>query len=75
MARKAGQMVARGASTWLVRVYPGRDPQSGTRKYLNPIIHGPFLEALKYCLPRHHGPRIRAIDAICGSMTQPAPVY
>ena len=22
MARKAGQIVARGASTWLVRVYP-----------------------------------------------------
>jgi hypothetical protein len=33
MARKARQIVARGASTWLVRVYLGRDPQTGTRKY------------------------------------------
>jgi hypothetical protein len=26
MARKAGQLIARGQSTWLVRVYLGRDP-------------------------------------------------
>jgi hypothetical protein len=32
MARKAGQIIARGANTWLVRVYLGRDPQTGTRK-------------------------------------------
>lgn len=32
MARKAGQIIARGASTWLVRVHLRRDPQSGTRK-------------------------------------------
>jgi len=25
MARKAGQIITRGASTWLVRVYLGRD--------------------------------------------------
>jgi hypothetical protein len=42
MGRKAGQTVARGASTRLVRVYLGRDPQTGTRKYHNQIIHGPF---------------------------------
>lgn len=45
MARKAGQTVARGASTWLVRVYLGRDPQTGTRKYHNQIIHGPSRSA------------------------------
>jgi hypothetical protein len=28
MAREAGLTVARGASTWLVRVYLGRDPQT-----------------------------------------------
>lgn len=28
MARKAGQIIARGQSTWLVRVYLGRDTQS-----------------------------------------------
>lgn len=30
MARKAGQLIARGQSTWLVRVYLGRDsPRNG----------------------------------------------
>jgi hypothetical protein len=28
MARKAGQLIARGQSTWLIRVYLGRDPQT-----------------------------------------------
>jgi hypothetical protein len=36
MARKAGQIVACEASTWLVRIYLGRDQQSGTRKILEP---------------------------------------
>lgn len=40
MARKAGQIIARGASTWLIRDYLGRDPQAGTRKYHNQTIHG-----------------------------------
>jgi hypothetical protein len=50
MARKAGQIVARGASTWLVRVYLGRDPQTGTRKYHNQTIHGPFREAQRFLI-------------------------
>jgi hypothetical protein len=33
MARKAAQIIARVASTWLVRVYLGRDVERGTRKY------------------------------------------
>jgi hypothetical protein len=48
MARKAGQIVSRGASTWLVRVDLGRDPQTGTRKYHNQTIHGPFREAQRF---------------------------
>ena len=48
MARKAGQIITRGASTWLVRVYLGRDSQTGTRKYLNQTIHGPFREAQRF---------------------------
>jgi len=48
MARKAGQIISRGASTWLVRVYLGRDPQTGTRKYHNQTIHGPFREAQRF---------------------------
>jgi len=38
MARKVGQIVRRGARTWLVRVYSGRDAESEKRKYLNPTI-------------------------------------
>ena len=48
MARKAGQIIARGPSTWLVRVYLGRDPQTGTRKYQNQTIHGPLREAQRF---------------------------
>lgn len=48
MARKAGQIIARGQSTWLVRVYLGRDPQSGTRRYHNQTIRGPFREAQRF---------------------------
>jgi hypothetical protein len=48
MARKAGQTIARGASTWLVRVYLGRDPQTDTRNYHNQTIHGPFREAHQF---------------------------
>jgi hypothetical protein len=48
MARKLGQIIARGQSTWLVRVYIGRDPETGTRKYHNQTIHGPFREAQRF---------------------------
>jgi hypothetical protein len=41
--RKAGQIVSRGASTWLVRVYLGRDPQTGTRKYHNQTGCSPLV--------------------------------
>ena len=48
MARKPGQIIARGQGTWLVRIYQGRDPQTGTRKYLNQTIHGPLREAQRF---------------------------
>lgn len=48
MARKLGQIIARGQNTWLVRIYQGRDPKTGTRKYLNQTIHGPFREAQRF---------------------------
>jgi hypothetical protein len=38
MARKAVQIIARGTSRWLVRVYLGCDPQTRTRKYNNPTM-------------------------------------
>src|SRR5580704_13490921 len=40
MARKVGQIVRRGSSTWLVRVYCGRDVETKKRQYLNQTIHG-----------------------------------
>jgi integrase len=48
MARKLGQIIARGQNTWLVRIYQGRDPETGTRKYLNQTIHGAFREAQRF---------------------------
>ena len=48
MARKQGQIIARGQSAWLVRTYQGRDPQTGTRKYLNQTIHGPMRKAQRF---------------------------
>lgn len=40
----AGQIIARGAGTWLVRVFTGRSPD-GKRKYINKTIHGTKKEA------------------------------
>lgn len=48
MARKAGQLIARGPRTWLVRVSLGREPETGTRKYHNRTIRGSFREAQTY---------------------------
>jgi integrase len=45
MARKVGQIVRRGARTWLVRVYNRRDSESKKRKYLNRTIHGGLRDA------------------------------
>jgi len=36
----AGQIIERGEQTWLVRIFLGRDPQTGKRKWLNHTIHG-----------------------------------
>jgi hypothetical protein len=47
MARKQGTSCA-WTSTWLVRVYLERDLQTGTRKYHNQTIHGPFREAQRF---------------------------
>jgi integrase len=40
MARKTGQIIRRGSSTWLVRIYVGRDPETRRRKYIGKFIHG-----------------------------------
>jgi hypothetical protein len=34
MARKTGQIIRCGPETWLVRIYAGRDPETGKRRYI-----------------------------------------
>jgi hypothetical protein len=45
MSRKTGQIIARGDSRWHVRVYLGRDRESGKRAYVykhfKPILKKP----------------------------------
>jgi hypothetical protein len=55
MARKLGQIIARGQTTWLVRIYQGRDTETRTRKYL--------VMGLRLCYrlhPRRSSPRHKA---------------
>jgi integrase len=44
----AGQIIARGERTWLVRVSMGRDLQTGKRRYNNHTVHGTKKDAQKY---------------------------
>jgi integrase len=48
MARKVGQIIARGDRRWLIRVYLGRDHETKRRNYHNRTIHGPMREAQAY---------------------------
>jgi len=40
MARKTGQIIRRGPEAWIVRIYAGRDPETGKRQYVGKCIHG-----------------------------------
>ena len=42
-----GQIIARSSGTWLVRLYHGRDPATGKRRYINMTVRGdrPAAEA------------------------------
>jgi hypothetical protein len=51
MSRKTGQIIARGDSRWLVRVYLGRDRETGKRAYNNRTIYGSLRHA-QACLTR-----------------------
>jgi hypothetical protein len=44
----AGQIIKRGESTWLVRVFLGRDAPTGKRQYHNKTIHGTKKDAPTY---------------------------
>ena len=48
MARKVGQIIARGDRRWLIRVYLGRDHETKKRNYHNRTIHGSMREAQSY---------------------------
>jgi hypothetical protein len=56
MARKTGQIIRRGPSTWLVRIYAGRDPETRKRKYIGKTIQG-GLRAAQAHLNRMLGER------------------
>jgi integrase len=43
-----GQLIPRGDRTWLVRIYTGRDPQTGKRKFDNCTLHCTKKEAQAY---------------------------
>src|SRR5436853_2411098 len=48
MARKVGQIIARGDRRYLIRVYLGRDHETNKRNYHNRTIHGSMREAQAY---------------------------
>lgn len=48
MARPAGQIIQRGARLWLVRIFLGRDPATGRRKYHNKNVRGSKKDAQQY---------------------------
>jgi integrase len=44
----AGQIIPKGERKWLVRVFKGRDPNTGKKKYFSKQIHGNKKDAQKY---------------------------
>ena len=48
MARKVGQIIARGDRRWLIRVYLGRDHETKKRNYHSRTIRGSMREAQAY---------------------------
>jgi len=45
MACKTGKIVRRGPTTWLVRIYVGRDSETRRRRYVGKFIHGGLRSA------------------------------
>lgn len=48
MPRKSGQIIARGENKWIVRIFVGRDSETGKRNYKNHTIHGTKKDAQRY---------------------------
>lgn len=54
MSRKVGQIISRGAGRWLLRVYLGRDRETGKRIYYNRTIYGSLRNAQAYLTEKLH---------------------
>ena len=48
-----GQTIRRGRDKWLVRIFLGRDPATGKRRYHNQTIHGSKKDAERYSIAKH----------------------
>jgi len=72
MARKVGQIIARGDRSWLIRVYLGRDLETKKRNYHNRTIRGSMREAQAY-LTRKLRERDLGRDLEWGRTTRFAP--
>ena len=44
----AGQILPKGKGKWLVRVFRGRDPNTGKKKYFNKQVSGNKKDAQTY---------------------------
>ena len=44
----AGQIIPRGRSKWLVRIYVGVHPKTGKRNYVGKVINGTKKDAQAY---------------------------
>jgi hypothetical protein len=40
MTRKTGPIIRRRPQMWIVRIYVGRDPETGSRKYIGKSVQG-----------------------------------
>ncbi|KAF0248737.1 MAG: integrase family protein [bacterium] len=46
--KNTGQVIRKGERTWLIRMFVGRDPSTGKRKYFNHTIRGTNKDAQRY---------------------------
>src|SRR4051794_6036666 len=44
----SGQIIPRGDRIWLIRIFLGRDPATGKRRFHNHTVHGGRKDAEKY---------------------------
>lgn len=48
MSRRSGQILERGENKWAVRIFLGRDAETGKRSYRNHTVHGTKKDAQRY---------------------------